>query len=313
MQLEWDFVMASATSRMMPRARGVRLSFVLLGAVVSLCHFRVGYSFQPLLTVNSNAQRRILAPTELAFQRQASMDLSSGLISQLAEIALKLRLAGHTDVSCDVTARPSDLLLHGRVGPVSIRGKGWRSGRGLTCRAIEATVDTCELDVGRIVSQRKLSLNTPAMGRAMIALNSIDFANFITHPLMKPPSLSANEPPISFVKDGTIVDPETDSVVFFAAHEGEQWRCTLTRGSSSGKRAIVKVLPRDHAYLANAHSVCQKMADSLSCFFNEMIFELDGTFLSFRDMMVTDKGGTPSVMMALNIEVHKFPSPGLDF
>ena len=44
-----------------------------------------------------------------------------------------------------------------------------------------------------------------------------------------------------------------------------------------------------------------------------MVFELDGTYLSFRDMMVTDKGEAPSVMLALNIKVRKLPSPGIDF
>ena len=49
--------------------------------------------------------------------------------------------------------------------------------------------------------------------------------------------------------------------------------------------------------------------------FNEMVFELDGTFLSFKDMMVTPPamGSSPSVMLALNIRVVTFPSPGVDF
>ena len=50
-----------------------------------------------------------------------------------------------------------------------------------------------------------------------------------------------------------------------------------------------------------------------SKFFNEMVFELDGTFLSFGDMMMTNKGKEPSVMLALSILVRKFPSPGLEF
>jgi hypothetical protein len=58
-------------------------------------------------------------------------------------VALKMRLKDQTDVSCNVNSRSSDLLLGGRVGPVTVKGKGWQSGLGLTCRAIEATVDTC--------------------------------------------------------------------------------------------------------------------------------------------------------------------------
>ena len=45
----------------------------------------------------------------------------------------------------------------------------------------------------------------------------------------------------------------------------------------------------------------------------EPVVELDGTFLSFGDMMMTNKGKEPSVMLALSILVRKFPSPGLEF
>jgi hypothetical protein len=61
------------------------------------------------------------------------------------------------------------------------------------------------------------------------------------------------------------------------------------------------------------HSTATQLTTAISDFFNEMIFELDGTFLTFRDMMVTGKGGDPSVMLALQITVKKFPSPGLAF
>ena len=59
--------------------------------------------------------------------------------------------------------------------------------------------------------------------------------------------------------------------------------------------------------------ISRRLADVTSSFFNEMVFELDGTFLSFRDMMITGKGKDPSVMLALSIMVKKFPSAGLEF
>merc|ERR1712224_1044816 len=101
----------------------------------------------------------------------------------------------YTHVSCDLTA-DSNNLLFGRVGPVTVKGRGWESPLGLTCKAIEATVDECKLDMGRVVSNQKLVLTTPAEGRAMVALSGIDFGNFITHPLIKPPS-----PPINLDKN----------------------------------------------------------------------------------------------------------------
>lgn len=89
--------------------------------------------------------------------------LSSTLISNLAEVALKARLGDQSTVQVDVAANPTDLIFQGKVGPVSVVGRSWKSKLGLTCRAIEATVDSCLLDVGKILSQRKLRLITPGM------------------------------------------------------------------------------------------------------------------------------------------------------
>ena len=88
--------------------------------------------------------------------------VTSSLISQLAIIALKLRLPEKTStVQCDVTATSSDLLMKGQVGPVTVRGKKWKSPLGLTCRVIEATVQSCNLDMSSVLARRKLVLTTP--------------------------------------------------------------------------------------------------------------------------------------------------------
>ena len=89
-----------------------------------------------------------------------SSSITSNLISQLACVALKRRLEDHTHVSCDLTADSKHLLL-GRVGPVTVKGRGWESPLGLTCKAIEATVNECKLDMGRVISNQKLVLTTP--------------------------------------------------------------------------------------------------------------------------------------------------------
>lgn len=227
--------------------------------------------------------------------------VSSNLISQLAVLALKLRLKAQTHVSCDVTSRSADLLLRGRVGPVTVRGKGWQSGLGLTCRAIEATVESCELDVPRLLSDQKLRLLQPALGKAMVALNAHDFGNFITHPLMKAP-----QGDLEFRKEGTCIDATSGTVTFYVQQASQPFRCVLLRSDDEHRRASIQVDGNDML-------VSSSIAKSLEDFFNNMIFELDGTFLSFRDMMVTGKGEAPSVMLALSIKVHKFPSAGLQF
>lgn len=240
--------------------------------------------------------------------------VTSNLISNLAEVALKLRLRDQTGVKCDVSASSSDLLLKGRVGPVTVRGRGWQSQLGLTCRAIEATVDTCELDVGRVLSNRKLRLTTPAQGNAMIALNSVDFANFITHPRMKPPALAnGNSKAIEFLKDGATIDAKTGTVTFFGTYLDEKWKLSLTRGDEQQKAAVT-VSPQGNSIDAeDLESVSAELTSAISRFFNELVFELDGTFLKFNDMMITAKGASPSVMLQLQITVHKFPAQGAAF
>lgn len=239
--------------------------------------------------------------------------LTSGLISNLAELALKVRLKGQTGVECNVSANSSDLLFKGRVGPVTVKGRGWKSQLGLSCRAIEATVETCELDVGRILSNRKLVLTTPATGQATIALNNVDFANFITHPYMKPPALRHKDgEEFAFLKEGTIVDASSGNVTFFGSYMGQKWKLILTRGEAK-QRAKVIATPEGITTIPHLEATSAELSHAMTNFFNEMKFELDGTWLTFKDMMVTEKGSSPSLMLRLNIIVKKFPSPGLAF
>lgn len=247
-------------------------------------------------------------------RRSASSEtggVTSSLISQLAIIALKLRLPEKTStVQCDVTATSSDLLMRGQVGPVTVRGKKWKSPLGLTCRVIEATVQSCNLDMTSVLARRKLVLTTPALGDAMIALNSVDFGNFITHPFIKPlpPFDASSGGEIKFLKKDVCINSEFHggSVSFNASYDGKIWRCHLYRGESGG--AIIEVVSQKEDEI-----VASNLSKYLSKFFNELVFELGGTYLSFKDMMITTKGKYPSIMMALSIKVKKFPSPDLAF
>lgn len=154
----------------------------------------------------------------------------------------------------------------------------------------------------------------------MVALNSVDFGNFITHPLMKPPGLpkvegsSDGSSTLEFQKEGVTVDPSRGAVAFFGTYLGEKWQFELRRGNN-GRQASITVKPVNASTDTGLEldSIAAGLAETTSNFFNEMVFELDGTFLSFRDMMLTGKGKEPSVMLSLSILVRKFPSPGLEF
>jgi hypothetical protein len=252
-------------------------------------------------------------PFSTAAKLAGSFNLSSGLISQLAVVALKARLAEHQTVDCHVSANPTDLLF-GRVGPVTVNGRSWKSGLGLTCRAIEASVESCELDPRRIWKDQKLVLTEPAKGAAMIALNADDFGNFITHPRMQSPKIeSLPNAKVQFLKEGIAINASTGVVSFYTQVEGVRCRCLLQRSAnsqSSQSKAFVSVVP---ASKEADDATARQLELALGRFFNDMVFELDGTFLSFRDLMVTGTGPAPSLMLSLGIRVHKFPSRDLAF
>ena len=143
----------------------VHCRLVLLGAIVVAMATTAVNAFQmSMVASRAPFQAPSIAKSQPTFRVPAPPStggVTSGLISQLAVVALKLRLKDQNHVSCDVTANSSNLLLRGQVGPVTVKGRGWQSRLGLTCRAIEATVDNCSLDLSRILSSRKLVLTTP--------------------------------------------------------------------------------------------------------------------------------------------------------
>lgn len=240
-------------------------------------------------------------PSPKTFDPSKAFDITSTLVSKLAVMAIKFRLAGHEDVSCDVSSKPADMLLGGKVGPVTVKGQGWRSSRGLTCRAIEASVDSCYIDIAKIMSDQRVVLTKPTKGEAMVAFNSEDFGSFLSHPRMELPG------GLQFLSQGIVIDPVKGTVTFGMTSSDSIFTCTLRRGASNSRRAMVEVKNDED------QAISEPLSDLLSNFFNDMVFELDGTFLSFKDIMVSNKRGSPIVVLSLNIVVNKFPSPGIDF
>lgn len=143
----------------------------------------------------------------------------------------------------------------------------------------------------------------------MVALNGADFGTFLTHPLMNPPRLVEGGPCVEFLRQGASINPKLKTVTFFGKYEGETYKCILQRGDAPAQKALITVESQSR----ELESTATQLTKAISNFFNDMVFELDGTFLSFRDMMITGKGGDPCVMLALSITVKKFPSPGLAF
>lgn len=324
---------------------------VLIYAITLICGTNafLGYTTAPhtrevknigITPQNSIHQSSLERPNTVLFSTSSQVNekvsVTSTLISNLAVVALKLRLAKQSSVTCDVKASSSKILLNGTVGPVSVKGRGWSSPLGLTCRAIDASVDTCMLDMNSVIKNRKLILIEPALGDAMVALNAADFGSFITHPLFaaEAPSLGDDRDGglFEFLREGTEILVHEDQrnggeVIFYGNCLGEKWRCSLQRGSKqSAHIQVMNASPSPTLVNGAMEAASKDVADMLLTFFNNLIFELDGTYLKFRDLMVRkpskirpNGGGAqarasePTVMIALGIKVRKFPSPGLPF
>ena len=308
-------------------------------------------------TININQKNRIteLKSTRNNNQRRNSSSsaknegVTSTLISSLAVVALKLRLESQTSVKCTVQSSSKELLLKQSIGPVSVRGKDWSSPLRLTCRVIQADVATCMLDMNSVLKKRKLILLEPAKGTAMIAFNNADFGNFLKHPLLKAqvPSLSSNsstrtddndndndneeERRFVFQQDRVEIQNEANDgngqVIFYGKCMGQKWECILKQGveGGNGRTADIEISHQSDdesdKKLSEGEiaSIESELTIIVTNFFNQLVFELDGTFLTYKDLKfhATKKSGggavEPNILFALDITVRKFPSPGLAF
>lgn len=221
-------------------------------------------------------------------------------------------------MGCNIVASPGG-MIQGRLERATVTGKGWVSPSGqLTCRAIEATVQGCHLDTGRIFRDGKLRLVVPAKGNAMIAMDSSDFGNFLTHPLLDSPHhvYLGKKELFVFAKDGVVIDTESGTIQFLGTFAGETWRCDMTRDTTNGG-VNVTVHPTDLSSRMLNEDIVPPLSTELSRiitgYFSSLQFDLDGTTLSFNDMAITSKGKQPNLLLALKITVTKFPSAGMDF
>jgi len=187
-------------------------------------------------------------------------------------------------------------------------------------------VSECQLDMTAVVQRRKLVLHTPAVGKAMVALDDRDFGNFLTHPLLEGQIPRIGEERFEFDKKNVVIEDEVDDeqgcVVFFGTCGGESWRCVLKKaGENVGQNAAIEVthLASNSDVDADADVVdiaamSTELTMVITDFFNNLVFELDGTYLKFQDMKVhRTKDQESQILISLGITVRKFPSPGVAF
>jgi hypothetical protein len=221
--------------------------------------------------------------------------LSSEVISQMATLAIKNRLSRHNDVSVEISNPADLLLLQGRVGPATVKGTGWRTSRGLSCREVEASVERCQLDVSRMLSERKIALTRPAQGKALVTLDATDFANLITHPRV---NLAGGN--IRFLKEGVKIDSRTGAVTFFAtdalSSNSNKWKCQLNK--SAENKVVIQVSAGDSQ--KQNHDSSAGLAFSIT----DVTLDLGGVAVNLTDFSCA-KGGT--VRLAFNLQIQRFP------
>ena len=279
--------------------------------------------YPSLLCNNSEkSSTSLFSTTDRNKREKTNSGVTSTVISNLAVVALKLRLAAHSGVSCEVSASSRSLFLKSSVGPITVRGRGWSSPLGLTCRAIDANVSECQLDMNAVVQRRKLILNTPAVGKAMVALDDQDFGNFLTHPLLEGQIPIIGNEKFEFDKDNVSIKAEDGHVIFHGKCGGESWRCILRRTGSGERNAAIEVMHVADVSTSTSSleqdigAMSMELSMVMTQFFNDLVFELDGTFLSFQDLKVhlpKSKDAQPQILISLDITVRKFPSPGVAF
>lgn len=176
-----------------------------------------------------------------------------------------------------------------------------------------------------MVQKRKLVLHTPAVGKAMVALDYRDFGNFLTHPLLEGQIPRIGEERFEFDKKNVVIDDERGCVVFHGMCGGESWGCVLRKaGENGGRNAAIEVThiasnsdidaDVDADVDVDIAAMSMELTMVITDFFNNLVFELDGTYLSFQDMKVhKPKDQESQILISLGITVRKFPSPGVAF
>jgi len=246
-----------------------------------------------------------------------------GLLAAVAEVALKSRLRTWTSVTPEVRANVGD-VMQGRVAGVTIRGRGWCSPLGLSCRTLAVAVPGgAGIDVEALFARQRILLRAPAVGDGVVEMDAQDFEAFLAHPGMPSPGAG-----LAFrTGQGARceVDPDRGVVRFSCVvlADGRTVRCELAPAPSPAS-ANGRILPPSVRVVLDggggggsgsaqgaAAADGAGIGDRLGRFFADLVFELDGTFLQFRRLAVAP--GSRTIRLDVSVRVEKFPSPGLEF
>ncbi|KAJ1490742.1 hypothetical protein T484DRAFT_3298053 [Baffinella frigidus] len=218
------------------------------------------------------------------------------ILSRVAEVGLKLKLARHRGVAVDVTASPAKILAGGVEG-VQVSGKLWASPGKLTCKQLDVQVGETVIDIPQLLSpfSPQIVMKVPARGTAAIVFDPADWGNFLVHELVGKAQLPQGE--FRFSRAGASIDAARQCALFSGEWRGEQVQLELSQSRQGGEVSV-----REAGKVDGEGELC----GALAAWFQDLDVNLDGAHFFLEEI----RFGAPNlVRLKLNVRVDRFPNP----
>jgi hypothetical protein len=182
-------------------------------------------------------------------------------------------------------------LLTGKVDEVEVNGRGWQSPKGITCRAISVRTGAIAIEVGGVLVGQIL-LQRAVTAEARLALNAVDFGNFLSSALLRPllQQLVVQGQPVTKLE---VMQVNEAGVALNAQWQGVTYPLLLLP-SADGK-AVISGEP--------------VLATPLENFFNNLTVDLQGLELTMASFALAQE----LLHLKADARVWKFPSAVLEF
>jgi hypothetical protein len=219
------------------------------------------------------------------------------VLSRVAEVGLKLKLARHRGVAIDVTASPGKILAGGVEG-VKVSGAEWASPGRLTCKSLDVSVGETVVDLPKLLTpfSPQIVMKVPAKGRAEIVFNAQDWGNFLVHPLVGRATLPLGE--FRFSRLGAAVDAERQCASFAGTWRGAEVRMELSQ-APGGEVQVREAAP-------GAADPEGELGRALAEWFATLDVNLDGAHFFLREIRFARPG---ALRLLLAVRVDSFPNP----
>ena len=193
-------------------------------------------------------------------------------------------------------------LFRGNLKEAKVAGDNWSTPAGMSMRSIDLTLNGFSIKVEDVL-KGAITFRLPAKGKAVLLLNSADFANFLVHPLLTMAPLACGD--FEFSRNYSSIDIENEIIYFSGLWHGQH---IILEASQPKRFGEIFVRVADAPRLTSLGITT--LSKEMSHFFNTVRLDMDGTQLSFSDMWVKrGERGEPVVQVTVDLEVHRVPNP----